>query len=72
MVEVPGVRELVTEGVDQARIFEGSTRGGVEEPDLDGVIGEANPVAASHPGALRFESPIAQAEMGREALGVSP
>ena len=63
VVEMPRVRELVAERVDQARVLERPTRGGVKEPNLDGVVGEADAVTAPHAGALRLERPVLKAEV---------
>jgi len=62
VVEVAQVRELVAEGVDEARVLERPTRRRVHQPDADGAVGEADAVAPLDVGALRLEHAIGESE----------
>ena len=61
MVEVPQVRVLVAEGVDQGGVLEQLPRARVAQADADAAIVVADPVAAAHLRPLGLQRPQGQA-----------
>src|SRR5437867_8217645 len=72
VVEVAKVSQLVTEGVDEAGIFERTTASGVVQPQGNSAVRITDPVAAAHIGSLREDFRSLEAEVLRESCGVAP
>jgi Lon protease-like protein len=71
VVEVAQVRELVTQGVDEARVLEGASGTRVAQADADRPVRVADAEAPPHVRALGLERPIPQAECDGDAAGVA-
>ena len=68
MVEMPQVGELVTEGVDEARILQGTPARDVAESNFDRSVGVANAITALDIGPLGFQSCVAQSKAFADAV----
>src|SRR3970282_2863621 len=74
VIEMPQVCELVTEGADQARVFEGLPGGGVPKADADGSIRVADAVAPLRLRCICLDGSIAEPETRgyRRCITVQP
>ena len=70
MVDVAQVRQLVAEGVHQARVLEGLFRSDMGQADSDRAVGEADAVSPLDVGPLGLEDAITQPKAGADAQSI--
>jgi hypothetical protein len=70
VIEMAQMRELMTQGVDEARVLERLTRRRMAQPNPDRPIGEADPVASLDIGSLGLQNAVAQPEARTDTLRV--
>jgi len=72
VVEVPQMRQLMAEGVDEARVFEGLATAGMAQTDRDPAFRRADPIPSAHVGSLPRDFPIVQAKASGQLFAVAP